>query len=97
MSSYDLYYPKDKYEETLKALMNASELHYHKAKQAERASDKTTRLSAISHRNQRDRYLLTASDLKKEKAVQEIVHRFTTEKGGRLDKEKLHWFSHGLS
>lgn len=96
MSSYDLYFPKEKYDETLKALIAASEVHYQKAKQAERASDRATRVAAFNHRSQRDRFLLTAAELKKEKAIQEMVHRYTTEKGGRVDKEMAHWFTHGM-
>lgn len=95
MSSYDLHFPKDKYTETEKNLMAASEVCYGKYRQAERSADKSTRLTAALHRSQRDRYLSTTAELKKEKAAQEAVFKFTTEKGGRLDREKLHWFTHG--
>lgn len=91
MSSYDLYFPKDRYEEIEKALQASSEVCHGKYRQAERL-DKTT---ALAHRNQRERYLHTASDLRKEKEVQEAVYKFTTDDGGRLDSEKSQWFSHG--
>ena len=70
-------------------------MHHGKYRQAERAFDKSIRQSALTHRNQRDRYLNTVTELKKEREIHESVYAFTTEKGGRLDREKGHWFTHG--
>ena len=78
-----------------KSLLATSEALYSKARHAERAADRSTRSTAVGFRLQRDRYIAAVSDLRREKAVQETVHRYTTEKGGRLDREKNHWFSHG--
>lgn len=95
MTSYDLYYSREKYTETEKAVVATSETLYTKARQAERSTDKSTRTLAVNLRIQRERYLSTVFELRKEKAVQESVYRYTTEKGGRLDREKDHWFAHG--
>lgn len=95
MSGYDLHYPKEKYSEIEKTLQASGETLYNKARQAERSSDKSTRASATTYRQQRERYNSTISELRKEKSAQEIVYRYTTEKNGRLDKEKAFWFSHG--
>ena len=78
-----------------KSLLATSEALYGKARQAERSLDRPTRTTSSSLRLQRDRYNATISDLRREKAIQETVYRYTTEKGGRLDREKDHWFSHG--
>lgn len=94
MSSYDLHFPKDRYAETEKALLAAADVCYSKYRQAERSSDKNVRAAAGAHRTQRDRYLGAVSDLKKERAAQEAVYKFTTGKDGRLDREKAHWFAH---
>lgn len=95
MSGYDLHFPKEKYAEIEKSLQASGEMLYNKARQAERSSDKSTRSSALNHRQQRERYNSTISELRKEKSAQEIVYRYTTEKNGRLDREKAFWFSHG--
>ncbi|THH08122.1 hypothetical protein EW145_g2921 [Phellinidium pouzarii] len=94
LSSYDLYFPKEKYAEMEKALLATSETLYAKQRQADRSTDKPARVTALTHRAQRDRYSTAISELRKEKAIQEAVYRYTTEKNGRLDKEKAHWFSH---
>ncbi len=95
MSSYDIYYPKERYEETERLLRANSEICHGKYRQAERSVEKAIRQTAVMHRNQRERYLSTASELRTEKEMQEIVYRFTTDAGGRLDREKMHWFAHG--
>ena len=96
MSSYDLYLPKEKYVETEKNLLSMAENFYTKAKQAERSSDKSTRSTAHALRAQKERYQITASELKKERAVQEIIFRYTMDvEAGRFEKEKNHWFPHG--
>lgn len=95
MSSYDIHYPKDRYEETERLLRANSEISHSKYRQAERSSEKSIRQTAVSHRNQRERYLSTASDLRSEKEMQEAVYKYTTDDGGRLDREKKHWFAHG--
>lgn len=97
LSSYDLYYPKQKYLETEKHLLSQAELFYNKAKQAEKSMDKLIRASSSALRAQKDRYQSVAVELKKERQLQEIVHRFTTDVDGRLEKEKCHWFPHGES
>ncbi|EJC98329.1 uncharacterized protein FOMMEDRAFT_162127 [Fomitiporia mediterranea MF3/22] len=73
MSSYYLYYPKEKYSEVEKT---------------------SARAYSGSLRVQYDRYLATISKLRQEKAAQESVYSYTAEKGGRLDRERDHWFSH---
>ncbi|KAI5124799.1 hypothetical protein M0805_005432 [Coniferiporia weirii] len=95
LSSYDLYFPKDKYAEMEKTLLATGETIYNKQRQADRSTDKSARMTSLAHRAQRERYNSAISELRKEKAAQEAVYRYTTEKGGRLDKEKAHWFSHG--
>lgn len=95
MSSYDLYYPKDKYSEMEKSLLTTSDQLTTKARQAERSTDRSIRASASGFRVQRDRYISAVSELRKEKAIQESVYRYTMEKDGRLDREKDYWFSHG--
>ena len=50
----------------------------------------------VNHRNQRDRYQNAVTELHKERVAQELVHKFTTDKGGMLDKEKKQWLSHGM-
>ena len=95
MSSYDIYFPKAKYVETERALQAAAESCYNKYRSAERSSDKAVKQTSMAHRSQRDRYQSTVAELKKERAAQEVVYRFTMEKGGRLDREKSHWFTHG--
>lgn len=95
MSSYDLYYPKEKYSEMEKNLHAASDSLTSKARQAERSTDRSVRISATGYRNQRDRYISAITELRKEKVIQESVYRYTTEKGARIDREKNSWFSHG--
>ena len=97
MSSYDLHFPKDKYDETEKALLTAGEACLTKSRQAERSTDRSTRLQATQHRSQRERYSAVVAELTREKAIQERVYKYTTEAGGRLEQEKNHWFSHGTS
>ncbi|TDL29757.1 hypothetical protein BD410DRAFT_710827 [Rickenella mellea] len=94
MSSYDIFFPKDKYDDAEKLLSASSELYYSKYRAAERSYEKSTRQQATNHRNQRDRFQLTITELQKEKALQEAVVKFTNDEGGRLDREKQHWFSH---
>ncbi|OCB90862.1 hypothetical protein A7U60_g1886 [Sanghuangporus baumii] len=97
MSSYDLYYPKDKYSEMERSLLAASDSLTTKARQAERSTDRSTRASATGFRAQRDRYISAITELRKEKTVQESVFRYTTGEGGRLEREKKYWFSHVAS
>ena len=96
MSSYDLYLPKEKYIETEKTLDNNARSANRKYIDADRSSDRSLRAMASTHRNQRERYHAAIQELQKERAVQELVHKFTTGKGGRLDREKAHWLSHGI-
>ena len=97
LSSYDLYYPKQKYLETEKHLLSQAESYYNRAKQAEKSADKSIRASSNSLRAQKERYQSVAAELKKERQTQEIIYRFTTDVDGRLEKEKTHWLSHGES
>ncbi|KAH8118538.1 transcription factor/nuclear export subunit protein 2-domain-containing protein [Phellopilus nigrolimitatus] len=82
LSNYDLYFPKEKYAEIEDVLAA-------KQRQIERP-----RMTSLAQRSQRDRYAATIAELRKERAIQETVYRYTTEKDGRIDREKAHWFSH---
>ena len=95
MSNYDLYYPKERYDETEKTLHTSSEALYNKFRLAERSPDRNVRRTAINFKNQRQRFLDTMVDLSKEKQAQDSVIKFTNEEGGRFDREKSHWFAHG--
>lgn len=97
MTSYDLFLPKESYTETEKLLDNNKRVAHNKYVDADRSYDKSVRISAIIHRNQRERYLATIQELRKELGVQETVLKFSTDKGGRFDREKRHWLSHGSS
>ena len=58
-------------------------------RQLKNNADNATRTS------QSDRYLNAVKELRKERSVQELIYAFTTDKGGRLDREKSHWLEHG--
>lgn len=95
LSNYDLHFPVEKYVETEKALIAASETCYNKYRQAERSPDRAIRMQANQFRSQRERYINTAAALKKERSIQEAVYKYTMDPKGRFDREKAHWFAHG--
>ena len=96
MSSYNIYFSKDKYIEAEKSLDNNARAANKKYGDADRSSDRSVRATTVNHRNQRDRYQNAVTELRKERVAQELVHKFTTDKGGMLDKEKKQWLSHGM-
>ena len=95
LSSYDLYFPVEKYTETEKALVAAGESCSNKYREAERSTDRAKRTQANQFRGQRQRYADACKALKTERATQESVFKYTTDPKGRLEREKAHWFSHG--
>lgn len=85
MSLYDIDFPQDKYREIEKTL-NATESSLR---------SKGSHAGADRFQKQSQRYVAIIRELRREKSTHEEVYKFTTKQGGRLDKEKIHWFSHG--
>jgi len=90
MSTYDLSYPIDKYEEQGKHLRAESRKAEGELTIAEKRGDRT----AMSiHRQRRDR-LNKYSSLLTDEAKQQIdAHDFATK---RMREERSHWFAHGV-
>jgi THO complex subunit 2 len=76
--------------------MSSYDLFLPKQKYLETERQLKSNADSATRTSQSDRYLNATKELRKERAVQELVYAFTTDKGGRLDREKSHWLGHGM-
>ncbi|KAG6831879.1 hypothetical protein H0H92_006996 [Tricholoma furcatifolium] len=91
LSTYDLSPPTSKYDEESASLLLLSRQEESKWRAADHSSDRTKRLTAISHKQRRERYIKTHELLLDELKKQTASRAFTLK---RLAREKQHWFSH---
>lgn len=85
MSLYDISWPKEKYDEVLKMLNGYKD----------GLKSRHGLVQSEQRRKLDEHYENVINAVKDEKEDQRAVSEFTTGNGGRLDQEKLHWFSHG--
>ncbi|KAJ7755620.1 transcription factor/nuclear export subunit protein 2-domain-containing protein [Mycena maculata] len=91
LSTYDLTPPSAKYDDEVANLRNLSRQEDSLYNSADRSSDRSIRLTAVSHRHRRERYNSFATTLTQEFKQQTLLRAFTLK---RLAREKQHWFSH---
>ncbi|KAI0082601.1 hypothetical protein K474DRAFT_1655406 [Panus rudis PR-1116 ss-1] len=94
LSTYELSPPTSRYEEELTNLRELSKQENSRCSFADRSPDRATRLSAMHHRDKRDRINAVVEKLLEEMKDQTAVRAFTIK---RLAREKQYWFAHGPS
>jgi len=87
---YDLSPPGARYDEEQAALRTLSRQEDSKYTAAERSADRSTRATATSHRQRRERYSSYVHKLAQEYKNQATARAFTIK---RLQQEKNHWFA----